>query len=240
MAAQLPDIILVNGERMILYSNPLESFWAYAGKRRPKFVSSPNCKRGYVATWELRNGELYLVAIDGMREGWTVFMTRKAKPYTMKSLFPRCRNKAAKVIWFSGRLRIPSGKMTRYEHSGYDSRFEREMIVTVERGDVMRWVTMNCTERRVVVNDAVCTEAALQYVVSEVVAESGSSPATSEIFASGTDVVKYLRTINKNKRLLVGSQELSLSALQQLLRGRLSLVQVSEEPGERKWTIASF
>jgi len=239
MAAQLPDIILVNGERMNLYSNPLESFWTYSGKRRPKFLECPNCKRGYVATWELRNGELYLVAIDGMREGWTVFMTRKAKPYTMKSLFPRCRNKALKVVWFSGRLRIPSGKMTRYEHSGYDSRFEREMIVTIEKGSVLRTVTVNCTERRVVVNEPTCAET-LQYVVSEVVARTGSSSATEEIFASGTDVVRYLRTVSKNKRLLVGSQELSLSTLQQLLRGRLSFVQVSEESGERKWTIASY
>ena len=37
--------------------------------------------------------------------------------------------------------------MTMYEHNNYDSRFEKETIITVEYGAVMKTVTLDYTQQ---------------------------------------------------------------------------------------------
>ena len=128
---------------MNLYSNPLEQFWIKSSRKRPAFFSFPNCKRGYVASWEIMNRQLFLNDIDGRVFKRTIFLRKKQVRYTMKSLFTRSAGKLVKALWFSGKLRIPIGKMTLYEHKDYDSRFEKEMIVTVAQGDVVKIVTLD-------------------------------------------------------------------------------------------------
>jgi hypothetical protein len=48
-----------------------------------------------------------------------------------------------RASWFSGKLRIPQGKRTLYVHHEYDSRFEREMVITVEQGNVIKTVVLD-------------------------------------------------------------------------------------------------
>src|SRR5258708_1878650 len=116
MPAQLPDRIFMNGEYMDLYSNPLEQYWIKLDKRRPAFYPLPNCKRGYVAWWEIKDNQLFLRDIDGNFEKRSIFSGKKSARYTLKNLFPKYSHKLMKAIWFSEKLRIPCGKMTLYEH----------------------------------------------------------------------------------------------------------------------------
>jgi hypothetical protein len=65
--AQAPDRLIYNGETYDLFSNPLES--RYEKENRPSFWIAPNTRssgnwRGYVATWEILNDQLYLVKIN--------------------------------------------------------------------------------------------------------------------------------------------------------------------------------
>lgn len=151
MAAQLPDKILLDGEQLNLYSNPLEQFWINTKKVRPPFITSPECSRGYIAGWEIRNNKLLLKEIEGNYERNFIFFRKPAR-YSLKKLFPRSKNRPVSANWFSGKLRVPIGSMTRYNHSGYDSRFEKEFIITIQKGEVVKMVTLDFKERSLVIN----------------------------------------------------------------------------------------
>jgi hypothetical protein len=143
MAAQLPDYILVDGIKMELYTNPLEQYWMLRKKKRPDFHTTKSCKRGYIATWELRDKQLILLAIDGNADKKILFLWRKTIRYTLRKLFPKAGEKGVLANWFSGKLRVPQGNRTLYVHHEYDSRFEREMVITIERGHVVKTVILD-------------------------------------------------------------------------------------------------
>jgi hypothetical protein len=151
MAAQLPDKILVDGQVLDLYTNPLEQYWVRGEKRRPRFVTAPNCQRGYVAHWEIRDHQLLLTAVGGTYEKWNLLGYSNTL-YTLKTFMPKAKGRRVKALWFSGKLRIPKGKMTMYEHQGYDSRFEQETIITVDRGVVSKVVTIDYAHKELFVN----------------------------------------------------------------------------------------
>lgn len=151
MAAQLPDKILFEGEQLDLYSNPLEQFWTNTRKTRPPFITTPECSRGYIAGWEIRNKKLLLKEIDGYYVRKFMFF-RKPAHYALRKLFPRSKNKPVRANWFSGKLRVPIGDMTLYNHSGYDSRFEKEFIITIREGEVVKIVTVDFMDKSLVIN----------------------------------------------------------------------------------------
>jgi hypothetical protein len=151
MAAQLPDKILLNGALQHLYSNPLEHYWIRMDKKRPLFYPLPNCRRGYVATWEIKNSQLLMKDIDGNYEKSTLFFGKQTARYSLKMLFPKSGDRLIKASWFSGKLRIPQGKMTIYDED-YGSRFEQEIIITVEKGEIVKMVTLDYTRKILTVN----------------------------------------------------------------------------------------
>jgi hypothetical protein len=93
---------------------------------------------------------LLLRALDGNIARSSFFFWKKFIPYTVDMLFPRSGGRTVKANWFSGKLRIPRGSMTRYDHHGYNSRFEKETLITVERGNVVKTVTIDYTSQRLV------------------------------------------------------------------------------------------
>lgn len=153
MAAQLPDILILHDQKMDLYSNPLESYWEITGKKRPDFFELDVCKRGYVATWVIRNNELLLAELDGDIRRQHFFFGNKQVKASVTMLFPQANNLAVLASWFSGKLRIPTGNMTSYSHRDYYSRFEKEIIATVEKGKVIKSVLLDYTHQRLVVNE---------------------------------------------------------------------------------------
>ena len=154
MAAQLPDKILLDGEIQQLYSNPLEHYWIRTDKKRPMFYQLPNCRRGYVATWEIKNSQLFLKDLDGNYERSTLFFGTQTARYSLKILFPKSGSRLIKANWFSGKLRVPQGKMTIYDED-YGSRFEQEVIITIEKGEVVKMVTLDYTKKILIVNTQV-------------------------------------------------------------------------------------
>lgn len=138
--AQAPDVLLYNGEKKHLFSNPLEDFYESGKRERPKFmiepmtISSGNW-RGYIATWEIENGKLYLREI----EAWLCAGQSEAdcRKVTLESIFPgKVRDGRVSAEWFTGELRIPDGEQLRYVHSGYASIYERNIIFDVSKGSV--------------------------------------------------------------------------------------------------------
>ncbi|MBF2079572.1 MAG: hypothetical protein IGR76_13905 [Synechococcales cyanobacterium T60_A2020_003] len=78
---------------------------------------STACWRGYQGTWEIKDGQFYLVDLCGR------FRLQGEEPLL--------------ADWFSGVLRIPRGEMLQYVHMGFGSIFEEEVHVKIERGKVI-------------------------------------------------------------------------------------------------------
>lgn len=82
----------------------------------------------------------------------------KQRPFTFQGLFPtdpdpedpqdpvfvRDEKGRVRADWYSGELRIPMGEMLKYVHGGYCSTWERDRLVMIEKGVVVRdWVRGN-------------------------------------------------------------------------------------------------
>ena len=152
MAAQLPDIIVVDHQKLDLYSNPLEQYWIRENKRRPHFHATGSCKRGYVATWEIRNMHLYLKNVEGEVARRYFLFGQKLVKCNLTIISSNAEKSPVKATWFSGKLRIPRGNRLAFEHQGYDSRFEREIIITVDHGHVIKMVTLDNVKQLLTVN----------------------------------------------------------------------------------------
>lgn len=65
--AQVPDVLIYQGDTLALYANPLEDFYHEENPRPRSFGLqggwSTACWRGYRATWLIENDQLYLIEI---------------------------------------------------------------------------------------------------------------------------------------------------------------------------------
>ncbi|MCK7576701.1 MAG: hypothetical protein MZV65_12940 [Chromatiales bacterium] len=87
-------------------------------KKLPRYIRSTACWRGYIGTWEVKNGKLYLNEIVGLY--------KKLNP---EPLFAE---------WFTGVLRIPKGERLLAINMGFASVHEKELHIKIERGAVVK------------------------------------------------------------------------------------------------------
>lgn len=71
-----------------------------------------------IGTWEIKNGQLYLVDIFGL--------------YKMLGKAPIRAN------WFSGVIKIPQGKLHHHVRMGCASLYEKEIYVKIKKGKVIQ------------------------------------------------------------------------------------------------------
>ena len=127
MTAQIGEILYYEDREHRMCSEPLGDYFAFGGES-PAFES--NCTalwRGYVGTWEILDGRLYLVGLSGTLKDGT--------EATLASLFPSFPDRVF-AHWFSDTLRIPDGKLLDYVHMGYGSTYERDILIRLEKGVV--------------------------------------------------------------------------------------------------------
>jgi hypothetical protein len=129
--AQFADELLFRGRSEPLFTNPLDS----APGALAYFAKYGGCtalRRGYVATWEIRGDALYLskVVVDACSP-------ERQKEIPLSDLFAGAKG-PVKATWYSGRLRVPQGRMVEHVHMGYGSRFEGYLYVDIEAGRVTR------------------------------------------------------------------------------------------------------
>jgi len=137
--AQSPDRIVYKGNERALFSNPLEVYYS-SGRKRPDFMIAPLTTstgnwRGYVATWRIENGKLYLTKIDS----WLCrgSSERSCRQVSLAQIFKeKVKNGKVLADWFSGEMRVPDGKELQYVHMGYGSTYERDLIFEVKAGVV--------------------------------------------------------------------------------------------------------
>jgi len=127
MTAQIAEKLHYEGQHLSMCSEPLRDYFALGGLK-PGFQS--NCTalwRGYVGTWEILIGRLYLVELRGTLEG--------GEEASVGMLFPDFPDRAF-AHWYSGTIRVPQGRMLKYVHMGYASTYERDLFLDFEKGVV--------------------------------------------------------------------------------------------------------
>lgn len=123
--AQVPDRLTYKGKQHPLFSTPLEAYLRQRGKRFKSDVGSTACWRGYVASWIVKKGRLYL---QGVRQCHGDPPKPLATDEVLGKPLP------LRASWFSGVLRVPLGKRLRYVHMGFHSVYERELLLWFRAG----------------------------------------------------------------------------------------------------------
>jgi hypothetical protein len=127
MTAQFPERIRIDGTQHAMCETPLGTYFTLGGTGPSLAPTSTALWRGYVGTWEILDGRLYLVDIDAR--------TRDGRPATLVDFFPGFPDRVF-AHWYSGTLRIPQGKLLRYIHAGFASRTERDLLIEIADGVV--------------------------------------------------------------------------------------------------------
>ncbi len=134
--AQYPEKIIYNGNVYSLHSNPLEAYFEKNPDKRPKDgISSTALWRGYVATFEVRDNQLFLKDIEIQYRDTT---SKKSLPLkwrsVIKDVFSDSKN--IKIDWLTGLLVIPHGKIVNYVHMGYGSTYENYILLEFDKGNL--------------------------------------------------------------------------------------------------------
>ncbi len=134
--AQISDRIVIDGRTDPLFTEPLEDAFRTHKKlwsNLMEHVSIGDCsasRRGYRAIWEVRENALFLAAVHVNPCGGG------GKLLPLEKLFPGTTG-PIKATWFSGTLRVPQGQQIEYVHMGYESRYERYLLLEMVEGELM-------------------------------------------------------------------------------------------------------
>lgn len=133
---QTPDKIIYNGKEYSLHSNPLEAYFEKHPDKRPKIeVKSSGLWRGYLATFEVIDSQLFLKGIEIQYHDKT---SKESYPFkwrsVIKEVFPD--SERIKINWLTGLLVIPHGKLVNYVHMGYASTYENYILLEIDKGDL--------------------------------------------------------------------------------------------------------
>lgn len=142
--AQMSDLLIVDGKEFSLNTNPLETQLELKQWKPPEEarISTANW-RGYIATWEIKNGKLFLKEVTIRVADPNDEHGDLAKPITSE-IFPGMTEVFAS--WYTGALIVPDGKMTRYVHMGYGSSFDHYQVFRVRAGEVVERLSMTGRE----------------------------------------------------------------------------------------------
>lgn len=134
--AQYPDKIYFEGKQYSLHSNPMEDYFEKYPDKKPKSgIVSSALWRGYVATFEILDEELYLKDIEIM-----VSNPDKKYDYIFQSVIEQVvpKGERLKIDWFTGLLVLPDGKLVNYVHMGYGSTYEKYVLLEIAAGEFKR------------------------------------------------------------------------------------------------------
>lgn len=131
MTAQFYEVLLHEGRPQVLYSTPLESYFETIKPRPEGLHRNTALERGYVGTWELDDGRLYLIGLYGYF-GNRLNSLGQGEELTVEELFPGSGGRVF-AEWFSGPLRLPRGKLLRRVMVGFHL-YEEELLIHIEKG----------------------------------------------------------------------------------------------------------
>ena len=137
MTAQTPERIIVDGRPRRLNARPLDRLAEDRGLdlADPKGWSTANY-RGYVGTWELRDGRLILVHLCWAGHLGEVPISDDLRRRLFQAA--QCDGFPIPAHWFDGVIRLATGRRLIYSHHGWSHWFERERVIHFLAGKVIR------------------------------------------------------------------------------------------------------
>lgn len=143
---QHPDKIIYNGEKHRLHSNPLEVYFEkYPDKRPQSDITSTALWRGYIATFNVIDNQLFLKDIEIQYQDTTCEESDNFKwKSVINEVFPN--QKDIKIDWLTGLLVMPHGKLVNYVQMGYGSTYEEYILLEIDKGDLKKEMKFNCNE----------------------------------------------------------------------------------------------
>jgi len=128
MTAQIAEKLVYKGETLSLCDEPLRHYLQTIARNLRLEAPSTALWRGYVGTWTIEDGRLYLVKLEGYKltkAGITQIELRDIFPDYPDGVFAH---------WCTGELRCPMGGLLEYVHGGYASRYEMDLFLKIEKG----------------------------------------------------------------------------------------------------------
>lgn len=130
MTAQVPDELMIAGERWDLLATPLGPYLGRIGVR----FDAPHTglRRGYTARWRLDDDMLHLVDVKATaRAPSGELIEVNGSEALGGAMLPM------PASWVTGRVHAGSGGVVRYVHSDFDSRYQRELLLELVDGRVV-------------------------------------------------------------------------------------------------------
>jgi hypothetical protein len=127
MTAQYTEKLRYDGGELSLCTHPLGDYFILAEIHPNLTAPSSALWRGYVGTWEVVDGRLYLVKLVGTLADGTAA--------SVATFFPEYPDRVF-AHWYTGTLRAPQGELLKYVHQGYGSKYESDLLITVASGVV--------------------------------------------------------------------------------------------------------
>lgn len=131
MTAQVSEKLIYKSQQLNLCAEPLFTYLETI-RSDLKFVAHSSSNwRGYVGTWCIEDGRLYLAKLNG-----TVRNGDAERTIDLGYLFPDYPD-GVFAHWFSGELRCVQGGLLKYVHMGYSSTYEKDLFIHIQNGVVM-------------------------------------------------------------------------------------------------------
>ena len=125
MTAQVSESLKYEGKAYGMCTEPLGNYFTMGGKDPGFTMIDTSCWRGYVGEWEIVDNRLYMIGLEGLLED--------GSEVGMEAVFPDFPDRVF-AHWYSGTVRLPQGEMLRYVHMGYESQYDRDLLLTFEKG----------------------------------------------------------------------------------------------------------
>ncbi|MFH1050861.1 MAG: hypothetical protein V1779_08040 [bacterium] len=125
MTTQIKEILILNGKKTIMLSEPdipvdsefIEDLLKEDGiESLPDKFKFSDCWRRYLGTWEIKGDKLFLIDIEGS------YRKNNKEP-----IF---------ADWYSGTIIVPQGRLLKNIHLGYKQIYEEEIQIEIEQGFV--------------------------------------------------------------------------------------------------------
>jgi uncharacterized protein (TIGR02996 family) len=145
VTAQLHERLRFRGKDYGMAACPLEGLF-HTLRPRPAFVFLHTaCWRGYVGLWEVQDNLLFLTELRGQVSEETAENHRRE--FGLTDLFPQAPPDGVLADWAFDWFRVPDGEIQHYVHMGFESKYERDLLLGVHRGRLVAVRTVDNTTR---------------------------------------------------------------------------------------------
>ncbi|WP_299430540.1 hypothetical protein [uncultured Maribacter sp.] len=128
MTAQIKEILCIDNVKYAIATEPLKPYLSSLNNKPKFFMDNTACWRGYTGEWQLTQDKLYLNSING-----NIYNGKdNIEVVDINYLFPNQDRVFAS--WYTGTIRVPDGKMIKYVHMGYESKYERDLLFNFKKG----------------------------------------------------------------------------------------------------------